>query len=117
LPGIDKGGPYGCSLSHIHAVTKVLKESKDDYILVCEDDAIPITQFDRRHFEQVMKWAEENKEKWDIIHFGPSDVDGYSIVTPYLCKANICMATHFMCYSRSMIKVFEEWDKKLKEIG
>lgn len=62
-------GATGCRESH-QKLVRMAKENKMDYILVMEDDCLPIKNFDDK-FPQVLEWLTNNMDKWTLFNGGP----------------------------------------------
>lgn len=70
-------GAVGCSLSHINLWKNFINNSKNDIIMVFEDDTLP--QFDINTFYNYFKYAPSD---WDIILLGglynnPTEINKY----------------------------------------
>lgn len=75
-----KDGQIGCALSHINLWTKI-KNSKDNIILILEDDAIIPDKF----WINYQKYMAELPKNWDMVLFGGSRLKGHSY-TKHLIK-------------------------------
>jgi len=63
-------GWKGCALSHISLIKKAKEEGKD-FVVIAEDDiALFEPIYFKEKFEKIIKYLEENLDKWDIYQFG-----------------------------------------------
>ena len=55
----------GCSLSHRRAIETFLRESKNDWGVILEDDAIPVHD---KYMDEIQKSIQNAPQDWDIIN-------------------------------------------------
>ena len=67
-------GAIGCSLSHIN-LWKKIKKSKDNNVLVLEDDCIIDPEFNKK----IKKYMKEIPKDFDIIYLGGSNIYGKKV--------------------------------------
>jgi len=86
-----KPGSIGCAMSHIE-VMKLIKNQKEKYGLILEDDVLIPSNFSQTFIELEPYFPNE----WDIIFLGGCNVYGrkynnkFLIPTKKCCKHNVC---------------------------
>lgn len=71
---VKKPGYLGCALSHI----KVLKHAREQglpFVIVAEDDFMPLIPNFERRLLTILKWCHDNLDKWEVFNSIPL---GYS---------------------------------------
>jgi GR25 family glycosyltransferase involved in LPS biosynthesis len=106
-------GYKGCFLSHKKCI-QIAKEKKLKYIIVVEDDCLPLDNFLAR-LENIIKFL-ESYNNWDLLrgggfHICPFHIQGkINTSTDNLYKTNGGYCTHFIIYNNTSYDYFLEQD-------
>jgi len=111
-------GWIGCGLSHVKAVEEA-KTRGDPYVLVWEDDCSPLnhtpTQV-RDLWNEVLYKLSLNKDQWDIVTGGTTNVEKGSTLNEGLSTRNVNVydlpfgfTTHWILYNSSAYDKMIEW--------
>jgi GR25 family glycosyltransferase involved in LPS biosynthesis len=99
-----------CSLAKtLLSLLSEFKHSNDDYIIVMEDDAYPVTNFNFTEFQLTLKSALETP-LWHVMNLGPwfTKQPMVEAVNDRLVRINYFHTTHFMIYHRRAYLAYYE---------
>ena len=106
-------GYKGCFLSHKKCI-QIAKEKKLKYIIVIEDDCLPLDNFSTR-LENIISFL-ESYNNWDLLigggfHICPFHIQGkIEISTENLYKINGGYCTHLVIYNHTSYEYFLDQD-------
>ena len=106
-------GYKGCFLSHKKCI-QIAKEKNLKYIIVLEDDCLPLENFSKR-FENIISFL-DSYDNWDLLlgggfHICPFHIQGKiekSIENLYKINGGYCM--HFVIYNYTSYEYFLDQD-------
>ena len=109
----DEEGYKGCFLSHKKCI-QIAKEKKLKYIIVIEDDCLPLENFNKR-FENIISFL-DTYDNWDLFlgggfHICPFHIQGKienSYENLYKINGGYCM--HFVIYNNTSYDYFLNQD-------
>lgn len=108
---LTQGKINGCGKSH-HTI---VQNSKDSYIIVLEDDAIPVYNFIEK-FEPILDYAKTNYKDFDLITLASPTLLNLKNKTCYaknvnenLISIDNCSSSHFIIYSKTILPFFDRF--------
>ena len=108
---LTQGKINGCGKSH-HTI---VQNSKENYTIVLEDDAVPVYNFIEK-FEPILNYTSVNYTEFDLITLASPTLVNLKNKTCYakalnenLISIDNCSSSHFIIYSKTILPFFDRF--------